>query len=113
MAKGLKWDVKWDHKKVQAINNNIDKTNENNAREVLQEALRRTPIDTHQLKDSAHVKRVGNDWIVEYPEEYAIYVHEMLNNYHQVGEAKFLSNAVDYLNKRLINNFKNITIKHK
>lgn len=62
-------------------------------------AVKKTPVDTGNLRGSRYVKpllmnrnkpavEVGNN------AEYAIYVHENLEANHPVGEAKFLEKAI-------------------
>ena len=66
---------------------------------VMARSVRRTPVDTGNLRASAHVKRPetsgGKSTVtVAYGTDYAIYVHEILTNEHPVGQAKFLESAV-------------------
>lgn len=66
------------------------------------EAKRRTPVDTGALRGSGHVKparRVGRDIMVELAfggpaVPYAAKVHEDLDAFHKVGQAKFLESVV-------------------
>lgn len=62
------------------------------------ESMARTPVDTGNLKGGHYVATGmdGNRIVAEIGmmAEYAIYVHENLVNFHPVGEAKFLANAV-------------------
>lgn len=65
---------------------------------IQRKAIRKTPIDTGNLRGSFYretgkigtrpVGEIGNN------AEYAIYVHENLENHHPKGEAKFLENAI-------------------
>ena len=62
-------------------------------------SVRRTPVDTGNLRATAHVKpprsRGGTVTVLlAYGTDYAIYVHEILTNAHPVGRAKFLESAV-------------------
>jgi len=63
-------------------------------------SVKRTPVDTGNLR-SSHVPVVtkvspdGAKGEVRVDANYAVYVHEMTQNRHPVGEAKFLSNAVN------------------
>ena len=66
---------------------------------VMARSVRRTPVDTGNLRASAHVKRPetsgGKTTVtVAYGTDYAIYVHEILTNEHPVGRAKFLESAL-------------------
>jgi hypothetical protein len=60
---------------------------------VKEEAVRRCPIDTGALRQSARVKVRGNTGSISFEMPYALYVHEILHYRHPVGEAKFLENA--------------------
>jgi hypothetical protein len=60
---------------------------------VKEEAVRRCPIDTGALRNSARVKIRGNTGGISFEMPYASYVHEILHYRHPVGEAKFLENA--------------------
>lgn len=63
------------------------------------ESMRRTPVDTGDLRGSHYVnvqqigpsKHVAEIGVMQ---DYGIYVHEDLTKYHPTGEAKFLENAV-------------------
>ena len=62
-------------------------------------SVRRTPVDTGNLRASGHVKppktRGGQTEVVlAYGTDYAIYVHEILANLHPSGQAKYLESAV-------------------
>lgn len=66
------------------------------------EVKRRTPVDKGNLRGSVHVEPPERDWRtiscrivaggVSAP--YAIYVHENLEAFHPVGEAKFLESVI-------------------
>ena len=60
---------------------------------------RRTPVDTGNLRATGHTKlpktRGGKTTVVlAYGTDYAVFVHEILSNFHRVGGAKFLESAV-------------------
>lgn len=57
---------------------------------LLSRTIPRVPIDTGRLRNSGQAV----DGVVSFNTDYAIYVHEILENRHPVGEAKFLENAV-------------------
>ena len=62
-------------------------------------SIRRTPVDTGNLRATGHVKpperRGGTVTVLlAYGTDYAIYVHEILTSNHPVGRAKFLESAV-------------------
>ena len=67
------------------------------------EAKRRTPVDTGTLRASGFVaepERHGRNISVTLSfggaaETYAIYVHENLEAFHKVGQAKFLESTLD------------------
>lgn len=71
------------------------------AQEVFAESQRQTPVETGALIGSGVVTRSGN---AHYSEarityggaaaHYALYVHEILDNYHPKGKAKFLEDPM-------------------
>lgn len=74
------------------------------------EAKRRTPVDTGRLRASGQVgepERSGRRLSVElsFGTDYAVYVHENLEAFHKVGQAKFLESVLNesapYLGARL------------
>lgn len=65
------------------------------------ESMRRTPVDTGNLRSSAAGNaRItssgpkGASGVVYYTANYAVFVHERTELKHNVGEAKFLHNAM-------------------
>lgn len=73
---------------------------------VQREAQRRTPVDTGALRNSATTRiqpdtAHGFEVWVSFMVLYSIYVHEDLYAHHNVGEAKFLENAVRTMLPRL------------
>lgn len=67
------------------------------------EAKERTPVDTGELKRSGRVRLRGgaSPWDAEVVlmfggplVPYAVYVHENLDAYHKVGQAKFLESVL-------------------
>lgn len=69
---------------------------------VLRNALIRTPVDTGFLRASGRKTLKGYSdsgalGEVSYHAPYATYVHEILTNYHPVGEAKYLENAISFM----------------
>jgi hypothetical protein len=65
---------------------------------IKQESQKKTPVDHGNLKASHYIATGGT---VEEPQaqvyltaDYAVYVHENMESYHPIGEAKFLQNAV-------------------
>jgi hypothetical protein len=67
-------------------------------------AVQLTPRDTSNLRDTRQTTIVATSkgWvaIIRYGPEgekssnYAVYVHEILENYHPIGQAKFLEEAL-------------------
>jgi hypothetical protein len=62
------------------------------------EAKKRTPVDTGVLRDSGKVEQYG-EFGVRWSfggaaMAYAVYVHENLDVYHPVGQAKFLESVL-------------------
>lgn len=57
---------------------------------LLAKTIPRVPIDTGRLRNSGQAE----DGVVSFNTDYAIYVHEILENHHPIGEAKFLENAL-------------------
>lgn len=60
---------------------------------VAKESDRRCPVKTGNLMNSRYIRFDRNQWFIGYEAPYAVYVHEILDNYHPNGEAKFLENA--------------------
>lgn len=64
---------------------------------VQREAQKKTPVDTGLLRKSARTLANGSGFdttvSVSFSTAYAIYVHEDLEAYHEVGQAKFLERA--------------------
>jgi len=66
---------------------------------VMARSVRRTPVDTGNLRASAHVKRPETSGgktsvTLAYGTNYAVYVHEILTANHPVGRSKFLESAM-------------------
>ncbi len=88
----------------------------------LTEAKRRTPVDTGALRASGFVQAATRRWrsmVVTIgfggaAETYAIYVHENLEAFHRIGQAKFLESTLKesapYMLERLARRFQ-ITIQ--
>jgi hypothetical protein len=66
------------------------------AKQIFMRSLYYCPIDTGALKRSAYVKSDDFKYIdIGYSKDYAMYVHELLNNFHlRPTRAKFLEDAV-------------------
>lgn len=68
----------------------------------LKEVKRRTPVDTGELRASEHVEGPTRQGKVIYTKivaggpsaPYAIYVHEDLEAFHKVGQAKFIESTI-------------------
>jgi len=73
------------------------------AQEEMTESKKLVPVDTGTLKNSGHVeqpKRIGDAISVELgyggaAEDYAIPVHEDLEAFHRVGQAKYLEQPLN------------------
>lgn len=64
------------------------------ALETYERALKYTPVDTGRLKGSIYLKRYEDGYVIGYNCDYAIYVHELVNNQHKFPtRAKFLEDA--------------------
>ncbi len=66
---------------------------------IKEKAVEKTPVKTGQLRDSAFAgvasTRTGKKFVkVGFSDPKAIFVHERLDQHHDVGEAKFLENAI-------------------
>ena len=65
---------------------------------IKKESIRRTPVDTGHLKGSFYSRRLaykgGPALEVGNTAEYALYVHENLENKHITGESKFLEKTI-------------------
>lgn len=61
---------------------------------VQRESQMLVPVDTGALRGSAFTRKTNQGMTtmvqVGYTTSYAIFVHEMVENYHHVGQAKFL-----------------------
>lgn len=92
----------------QGMNINVDNrdSNENNeiqafdniysllAFKILKRALYYTPVVTGTLRNSAYIKRYGTGYEIGYTAHYAIYVHEIGFNKHEVPtQYKYLEDA--------------------
>lgn len=66
--------------------------------EILEEAKALTPVASGRLRDSGAVDLEQLKTVVRgqisFDTPYAAYVHEILDNYHPVGQAKFLQEAI-------------------
>jgi len=70
--------------------------------EWMTEAKKRTPVDTGALRASGHVQgpeEIGDTMIVKLvfggpSADYAMDVHENLDAYHRVGQAKYLESVI-------------------
>jgi hypothetical protein len=62
------------------------------------ESQRLCPVDTGRLRKSARIGQNGKgmrtEVFVSYNTEYAVYVHERLDVFHRVGQAKFLETVL-------------------
>lgn len=86
------------------------------------EAKRRTPVNTHALKDTVRLEGPDDNLrmrIVAGGQEargvdvdYAVYVHEDLDAHHEQGEAKFIESVVNesapHMSQRLVKRIKTI-----
>ena len=69
------------------------------ARLIMLESVKLCPIDTGYLRSTAYVappviSGIGVSVQLSYGAEYAIYVHEILDAVHPVGQAKYLEQPV-------------------
>lgn len=70
---------------------------------IMAKSKRLTPVDTGTLRSTGHVQKpVVEEGRIEVTlgfggpaAPYAIYVHEMIENHHEVGQAKFLEQPVN------------------
>ena len=69
------------------------------AEETMTDAKEHTPVEYGVLRASGHVSQYAAASNLEaklaFGTEYAVYVHENLRAHHDVGEAKFLENAMN------------------
>lgn len=72
---------------------------------VLGDAIKLTPVDTSNLRNSGDMRIVVGKVFVFFTADYAFYVHEDMEAKHEVGEAKYLTKAVtknrDFIVKEL------------
>lgn len=67
---------------------------------ILEESQKLVPVETGRLLGSGFIEKNKNYSIVGYETPYAVYVHEIKNNLHILGQAKYLEDAViAYINK--------------
>lgn len=60
---------------------------------ILGKAIQLCPIDSGFLRSTGTVIVTGNSVIIGFYAPYAIYVHESMDNRHEIGEDKFLEKA--------------------
>lgn len=76
----------------------MEKALRRGANYVKKESQKLCPVDTGRLKKSARIGQEGKgmktEVFVTYNTEYAVYVHEMVDVYHRVGQAKFLETVL-------------------
>jgi len=72
----------------------LDGALEQQALLILDDAKRRAPVDTGNLRNSGHVEPRSGGVAVVFDTPYAVQVHEDLNANHAHGEARFLAKAV-------------------
>ena len=61
-------------------------------------AIPRTPVDTGNLRGSYRISAGGRgdpSALVIVDANYGVYVHEIMSNHHDEGEAKFLENSLN------------------
>ncbi len=67
---------------------------------IMTASKRDTPVDTGRLRSSGHVKppktsRGVVEVVMAYATDYAVFVHEIRDRHHPVGQAKFLEANVN------------------
>jgi len=83
-----------DGKDVKLIVHGITMRSLKIALEILDRAQAKVPVDTGFLKSTGKVVQVEDGFEVRYDADYAIYVHELVENKHpNGGQAKFLEEA--------------------
>jgi len=83
-----------DGKDVKLIVHGITMRSLKIALEILDRAQAKVPVDTGFLKSTGKVVQVEDGFEVRYDADYAIYVHELVDNKHpNGGQAKFLEEA--------------------
>ena len=66
----------------------------NGADVVKQEAIQRAPAETGELRNSCETDADGLEATIYFDTPYAVRQHEELGYHHEIGEAKYLENAV-------------------
>lgn len=61
---------------------------------VKQDAINRAPAETGELRNSANTDADGLEATIYFDTPYAVKQHEELGYHHEIGEAKYLENAV-------------------
>lgn len=60
---------------------------------ILGRAIELCPYKTGYLRDSARLYDFGDYIVISFNASYASYVHEIMENHHDIGQAKFLEQA--------------------
>lgn len=61
---------------------------------VKQDAINRAPAETGELRNSGNTDADGLEATIFFDTPYAVIQHETLGYHHEIGEAKYLENAV-------------------
>lgn len=96
VASGMSMDVVWNGgEAIQATDDAAVRGLTRGGHHVRGVAVNRTPIDTADLRNSAHVEVDDAEMTsaVSYDTPYAVRQHESLGFYHFTGQAKFLESA--------------------
>lgn len=72
------------------------------AEDIFTETQVQVPVKTGFLKGSGEVALKGDMVEIKYTAPYAIYVHEILSNYHPNGKAKFVEDPMTEMGPGLI-----------
>ena len=89
----------------------LDSTVNKTALLVQGEAKKRTPVDTGRLRTSIRTRTNQLEGEVYTNVKYAIAVHENVKSRHNVGEAKYLANAIKHSMPKVKGIFKNAISK--
>ena len=107
--RGLKTVLQNLNKEIEAVEGRTDKGVAAAAALIQKESVKKTPVDTGNLRGSAYVKQIKNSYQIGFSAKYALAVHENVGQklkgqprklgtkkgtYWETGEPKFLENAV-------------------
>lgn len=101
-VKGLAGIEKFMKRYVQNIDSAAKRGQEKAGQGVLALSHTLAPFDTGDMIELSAVRRDGDNVLVQYDAEHALYVHEDLTARHTKGQAKFLEEATRQSPRRVV-----------